>query len=101
MMTESETKNTLHPSRKIDFSDNMNDFVMWWDVFRECTVYFCSRSCHECMIYAAYYLNYAVYTRTIPKFLEKVMPLRKIWVFNPNAGGIKIPESTLQNGGQS
>jgi hypothetical protein len=35
MMTESETKNIPHPSRDIEFSDDMKDFVMWWDVFRE------------------------------------------------------------------
>lgn len=34
-MTESETKNIPHPSRDIEFSDDMKDFVIWWDVFRE------------------------------------------------------------------
>ena len=35
MMAESETKNIPHPSRDIEFSDDMKDFVMWWDLFRE------------------------------------------------------------------
>ncbi len=34
-MTEGENKKLPHHSRDIEFTDDMKDFVTWWDIFRE------------------------------------------------------------------
>lgn len=34
-MSKTEEKKTYHPSRELDFKDDMKDFFTWWEVFKE------------------------------------------------------------------